>query len=223
MLDYELIKSKKRRTICIQITEHNQVRVLAPTRASNHLIQSFVQEKSKWIQRTQERQRRYQIPPLQFVRGETCYYLGEAYTLQVSHQRNAGTGILGRELVIYAASDEPDVVKLQLCKWYKSQALDILTDRVYAYQKRMGVQAKGISIRNQKTRWGSCSSKGNLNFNWRLVMAPLSVLDYVVVHELCHLIHMNHSREFWLEVERYFPDFKAQKKWLKEKALTLRF
>ncbi len=104
------------------------------------------------------------------------------------------------------------------------EEVDALADEALAYfppltakiSKIMGVEYNGITIRNQKTRWGSCSSKGNLNFNCLLMLAPESVRQYVVIHELCHLTHMNHSPAFWALVEKYCPNFKEEKKWLKD-------
>ncbi len=96
------------------------------------------------------------------------------------------------------------------------RALQKIPERVRYYAKIMNVQYGRITIRNQKTRWGSCSGKGNLNFNCLLMLAPENVLDYVVVHELCHLIEMNHSKAFWDQVERVMPDYKKYRQWLKE-------
>lgn len=96
------------------------------------------------------------------------------------------------------------------------KALSVIPDKVKYYAEIMGVTYGRITIRNQKTRWGSCSSKGNLNFNCLLMLMPDRVLDYVVVHELCHLRQMNHSKKFWKEVERYMPDYPNYKKWLNE-------
>ena len=96
------------------------------------------------------------------------------------------------------------------------KALDIIPRRVEYFAKRIGVTYGRITIRNQKTRWGSCSSKGNLNFNCLLMLVPSEVLDYVVVHELCHRKEMNHSKAFWIEVEKVLPDYRDMVKWLKE-------
>ena len=101
------------------------------------------------------------------------------------------------------------------------EALKVIPERVEYFAKVIGVTYGKITIRNQKTRWGSCSSKGNLNFNCLLMLAPSEVLDYVVVHELCHRKQMNHSKAFWAEVEKVCPDYKAAKKWLKEEGSQL--
>lgn len=101
------------------------------------------------------------------------------------------------------------------------EALKVIPERVEYFAKVIGVTYGKITVRNQKTRWGSCSSKGNLNFNCLLMLAPPEVLDYVVVHELCHRKQMNHSKAFWAEVEKVCPDYKAAKKWLKEEGSQL--
>lgn len=114
------------------------------------------------------------------------------------------------------AGKETDLKTIELEKRYKKAAMDYIPKRVAYYAGIMDVSYGKISIRDAKTRWGSCSSSGNLSFSWRLMLAPFSVLDYVVVHELCHRVHMNHSKEFWHLVEYYIPDYKIKRKWLKE-------
>lgn len=106
-------------------------------------------------------------------------------------------------------------------KRYRDAAKEYIPKRVAYYHQFTGGHYEKITIRDQKTRWGSCSGTGNLSFNFRLMLAPPRVLDYVVVHELCHLTHMNHSRDFWNMVERILPDYKEQRKWLKENGHTL--
>lgn len=101
------------------------------------------------------------------------------------------------------------------------EALKVIPERVEYFAKVIGVTYGKITVRNQKTRWGSCSSKGNLNFNCLLMLAPPEVLDYVVVHELCHRKQMNHSKAFWLEVEKVLPNYKEVRKWLKEEGIQM--
>ena len=101
-------------------------------------------------------------------------------------------------------------------KRYRKAARDTFTARVAYYHQFTGGNYTSITIRDQKSRWGSCSSRGTLSFNYRLIFAPLKVLDYVVVHELCHLSHMNHSKDFWSMVETVMPEYKVYKSWLRE-------
>lgn len=113
-------------------------------------------------------------------------------------------------------SDLSAVQRTALEKRYKEAARSYIPKRVAYYHAMTGGTYNHITIRSQKTRWGSCSSKGTLSFNWRLMLAPPAILDYVVVHELCHLTHMNHSPMFWQSVESVYPDYKNARKWLKE-------
>lgn len=99
--------------------------------------------------------------------------------------------------------------------WLREKAREAICERAEEYSKLIGVCYSNIRIKDTKTRWGSCSSKGNLNFSWRIIMAPVVVMDYIIIHELCHLRHMNHSKEYWKTVEQYMPDYKQYKEWLK--------
>ncbi|EKN42554.1 zinc-dependent protease, partial [Clostridium botulinum CFSAN001627] len=114
------------------------------------------------------------------------------------------------------------IIKDNLEKFYKEKAVKVLKERTDYYSNILKVAPKNIVIKNQKTLWGSCSSKGNINYNYKIVMAPLKILDYIVVHELCHLVHMNHSKDFWQLVESIIPDFKERRNWLKENGYKLK-
>ena len=111
---------------------------------------------------------------------------------------------------------ERELIKEMLTKWYKDSFGDIVRERIEKYSPELNVAPAKIFIKNQKTRWGSCSTKGNINLNWLLVMTPLEIIDYVIVHELSHLKVMNHSQEFWTLVESILTDYKERRKWLKE-------
>lgn len=106
---------------------------------------------------------------------------------------------------------------------YKEKAFSIFHERCRLYSVRIGVSYKNLALSNAKGRWGSCSAMGRLRLNWRLVMAPLEVIDYVIVHELAHLKELNHSQRFWAVVETALPSYRREKKWLKENALLLHF
>jgi predicted metal-dependent hydrolase len=131
-------------------------------------------------------------------------------------------GLEGTELraVLPASVPEeqrPQVLKAAIEKWYRAEAARQLPPRVHELARRDGLTFRRIFIKGQKTRWGSCSSLGNLNFNWRLMMCPPEVIDYIIIHELCHLREMNHSPRFWKLVEERCPDYKERKAWLKQK------
>lgn len=149
-----------------------------------------------------------------------CFpYLGREYELDIRRYlsyKKPGVKPEGNRLVVLTASIEEQVIEAALKQWYSQQAGRIIRERVEYYQKILQEPISCIRIKDVKSRWGSCSSKRNLNFNWRLVMAPPEVLDYVVVHELCHLKEMNHSKAFWALVESILPDYKRQREWLKE-------
>lgn len=113
-------------------------------------------------------------------------------------------------------SELTDTQRLALEKRYIAAAKEYFPKRVTHFHQFTGGSYNRITIRDQKTRWGSCSARGTLSFNWRLMLAPPAILDYVVVHELCHLTHMNHSAAFWQKVESVYPDYRTARKWLKD-------
>lgn len=129
---------------------------------------------------------------------------------QLDISRKFGKSGNRKSVVVETRSDVTEIHKLA------EFALKVILVKVKNYASLMNVQYGRITIRNQKTRWGSCSSKGNLNFNCLLMLAPDEVVDYVVIHELCHLIEMNHSKAFWKQVEQMMPDYKKHRKWLKD-------
>ena len=112
-------------------------------------------------------------------------------------------------------------IQQYLDSWYKSRALERLTDKTNRYAEQIGVSPSGISVRNFKSRWGSCDSRGQLLFNWNIIKAPHAIADYVVVHELCHLVHPNHSKDFWALVGRFDAAFQEHRDWLKRMGRSL--
>ncbi len=210
----------KRRTIALIIERDGSLTVRAPKRATLRDIEQFIQEKEEWIQRTREKLKAaINTPPRQFVDGEHFLFLGTEYGLRlVPPQRPAlkfeGGFTLGTSAQVRAEAT--------FIRWYKEQALRIFSERVKHYAEMHGLIPKHIRVTSAKTRWGSCSANGTISFTWRLVMAPLEVIDYVVLHELAHLKVRNHSPRFWKLVESLCPDFKRQRTWLKDHGETLR-
>jgi hypothetical protein len=214
----KLIRSK-RRTIALIIERDGSFVVRAPVRASTAAIETFIQQKADWIIRTRERIKSI-VPILgkQYADGEKFLLLGSSFDLKLvgfqKHLLHFDSGFtLSR-----AAQVKGEQV---FTRWYKERALEIISERVRQYSQQYGFTPKQVKISSAKTRWGSCSPNGTLNFAWRLVMAPLEVIDYVVAHELAHLRVKNHSSKFWKEVESIYPEYKKQRKWLRENGENL--
>ncbi len=121
-----------------------------------------------------------------------------------------------RTLTVITISEDSDFIRNCISDWYRKYAKETLTKKTVYYSKLMQTSYNRLTVKEQKTRWGSCSSKGNLNFNWKLMMMPEAAIDYVVVHELAHRKHMNHSSSFWREVEKTLPDYRDRREWLKK-------
>ncbi len=203
----------KRRTIAIIIEKDGSLTVRAPKRAAQHDIEQFIHEKADWILRTREKLLAIpETPRKQFMDGEKFLFVGREYELKlVAPQRPS----LKFEDEFRLGVTSQSRAALFFTRWYKEQALLVISTRVQHYAALHGFQPKQVKISSATTRWGSCTSSGNLNFTWRLVMAPLEVIDYVVIHELAHLRVHNHSAKFWKLVESIEPQFKERRKWLR--------
>lgn len=217
----QLIRSK-RRSIALEIQEDGTLIVRAPHSLKEAVIQKFVSQKQEWIDKTTHRvlQRREQFRPKQFVEGETFLYLGKEYPLHIAPDMHGK--LLFEDRFILSERYLPKAKKL-FERWYREEAFSVFTERCQFYSQKMGVRYQVIKLSSAKQRWGSCNPKGSLCFNWRLILAPQEIVDYVVVHELAHLKEPNHSSRFWNEVEGIFPDYRNAKKWLKENQGRLHF
>lgn len=156
--------------------------------------------------------------------GDILFYLGEKRVLNVMREprtRAKVKCVMDRILMWIPYEADFEYKRECLEKWYRREAMLIIREKAEEYAESLSVHFKDIRIKDQKSRWGSCSSKGNLNFNWRIIMAPEPVCDYVVIHELCHLVFMDHSANFWNLVERICPDYRQYKKWLKDNGKQL--
>ncbi|PKM78744.1 MAG: M48 family peptidase [Firmicutes bacterium HGW-Firmicutes-15] len=225
VVQFEVI-FRKRKSMTIIVEAPDKVIAIVPIRTGQAIILEKVQAKAPWIIKKLEYFRNVQQlhTPREFADGESFLYLGEDYQLQVEHDIS-----LGRPEVKFKQGRlcicTPTIDKITLASalggWYRQRAKEIIPGRVNYYQYKIPKEPNRIVIKDQKKRWGSCSSKGNLNFNWRIVMAPVAVMDYIVVHEMCHLVHLNHSKEFWNLVAEILPDYKDVQKWLKINGVRL--
>ncbi|CBZ02224.1 predicted zinc-dependent protease, DUF45 family [Clostridium botulinum H04402 065] len=220
-LEY-ILKTKKRKTISIKIGKEFIIEVTAPLGTNEYTIEQVLKKEEKWIIK--------KIKKLKEVENfNGYYYLGELYYLKIKEVRSLyfKLELDSNKFMVYINSGilkekREVIIKDNLEKFYKEKAVKVLKERTDYYSNILKVAPKNIVIKNQKTLWGSCSSKGNINYNYKIVMAPLKILDYIVVHELCHLVHMNHSKDFWQLVESIIPDFKERRNWLKENGYKLK-
>ena len=230
-ITYTLTKSR-RKSLAISVKPDTSVHVRAPFFVTGREIEEFLVKQADWIIKNIDRfsQRRLEeesTPEKQYISGEVLPFLGKDYTLIVNESSKKRPTIkiseLTKEIILSINyNTNPKAKKATLESWYRNQAKEIINEKADYFAKLLGVTYGSIRIKDQKSVWGSCSAKGNLNFNWRLVLTPEEVLDYVVIHELCHRIQMNHSAEFWKNVEHIQPNYKTSRKWLKENTKSLK-
>ncbi len=219
-LEFE-ISYRKRRTLVIQMEPMEKILVLSPMGLSEKYIIEKVLSKGEWILKKLAAFKKTGFLPSkkEFVTGELFLYLGGNYKLYVLLKpgiTRPKVELSQNNIFIFSPIKKHEILRNALVKWYKKEAEKIILKKVQYFKKILMAEPAQIKIKEQKRRWGSCSSRGNIYFNWRIVMAPESVIDYVVVHEIAHLIHANHSPVFYKLVESILPDYKTRKKWLKD-------
>ena len=224
-LRVEVVRSI-RRTAGLRIVGTDlQVRV--PEHLEDQRVAEILKRKRPWIRsKVAELQR---VPPhrtKELVSGESFPYLGRNYRLKVQEGNQVGVCLSGgylRATIRPTEQREHQALRIQqyLENWYRSRALERLQDKTHRYAQQIGVLPAGISVRSFKSRWGSCDKNGEVIFNWNIIKAPHSIVDYVVIHELCHLIHPNHSKDFWQLVGRFDTAYLGHRQWLKEKGTGL--
>ena len=229
---YSIIRTD-RKTMAIIVEPDGTIIIRAPHDLSEETIEEKVKEKRKWVAEkiTKTDEIVKPVPKKrELVSGEKIKLKDKLIRLKI-HQFNKKRTIVELEnntLHIYVSqhlneSERKDELKNAILKWYKEQANDILSKRVEKYSKYFDTKPSCIVIRSQQLRWGSCTKDNQLNFNWRIVMAPVSAIDYIVVHELCHLEEPLHSIEFWNLLESQFPEYRKWKEWLRINGLILDF
>lgn len=212
MVDIHRLIRSRRRTLSLIVERDGSLTVRAPLRLPEAEIKRFVDSKGAWIERKQAQVAQTSPVAHRYLEGELFPFLGEDYTLHlVPGLRPALVFKQGFHLNNLRRSDGEQL----FTRWYRRQARDWIEARVAHYAGLHGFQPGKVRISSARTRWGSCSTRGTLSFTWRLVMAPGQVIDYVVVHELCHLKVLSHSKAFWAHVARILPDYVQMRRWLK--------
>ena len=228
-IDYKVIRSAKRKTIALQIKQ-NEVIVRAPESVSHEYIQLLINDKAQWILNKLANNRHTIATPLpSYLPNSILLIGGIEKKLQIEYQRskpdkalylNDHEANLILPLYVQKKSDDLDYlviqIKKQLASWMKAKAKSYLSYRLDELSQQLEITPTAYQVKRYKARWGSCNNKHELSFNYLLIMAPSWVFDYVIVHELCHIKHLNHSAKFWTLVESHMPNYKDAEKWLKQ-------
>lgn len=220
--DYQIIRRPRRHTASISVKPDCSVQVMVPTDLPMQKIVELVNRKSRWIKskillfqdiNRDQKQKEY-------VSGESFTYLGRNYRLKITEGDSKDVKLAdGRFYVsvpsIMTGNDKSEFIRRKLIEWYKEHAVQRLRQKAIRYAKVVGVQPVSVGLKDYLSRWGSCHQDGRLFFNWKVIIAPHSIVDYVVVHELCHLVYPDHSKEYWGLLETILPDYAERKEWLK--------
>jgi predicted metal-dependent hydrolase len=206
-----------RKTIAISVHPDLRVSVIAPETAVPSAIEAKVRQRAPWILRQQRELELYlpQTPPRRYVSGETHRYLGRQYRLKVREGTPAPVK-LTRGFLIVVTPDKTDTAEVQALVegWYRTQAKRVLPERLDAMWPRfarIGVIEPQLTIRKMTSRWGSCTESGVITLNLKLIQVPKPYIDYVIVHELCHLVEHNHSHRFYHLLDRMMPDWRTRR------------
>jgi len=217
-----LIKSR-RKTIALKIKE-GHVSLHMPTRAPIALAHEFIFKKTAWIQRKLAEQDDKKIAPKECVEGELFLFLGKEYTLHLIPSNTAiSIKKTATSIDVHGRSNRlsKTAIHTALTRWYRQQATLYLNARTAALSLETGLKPHIITVKSYKARWGSCGTHGDIQYNWKLLLAPPDIIDYVIIHELCHLQHHNHFKDFWQLVQSHCPTFNDDRLWLKDYGHTL--
>jgi predicted metal-dependent hydrolase len=183
------------------------------------MVDQILERHKDWILKHKKRfdERISNTVKREFRNGEIFTILEFPYTLLIeqANRVNSKVEFIDNSIVVKKGSNESESIPVILEKNLRKSAKEIFVSRAIHYSKVYGLDFENVTVKDQKSKWGSCSTKGNLNFNWKLIFGPKEVLDYVVIHEVCHLKEMNHSDRFWSLVAQQCPDYKAKRKFLK--------
>lgn len=219
----EVIRTQRVKSADIRV-EEGRVSIIVPDQLPLDRITKLLKNKDRWIREKISLQREA-LPTSckQYISGESFSYLGRNYRLKVIDGLFAPVKLIEGRLVtaLPSSQEQPHMIRNALIRWYKHHAEIKLKAKAQRYSSIIGVIPKSIGVRSFKSRWGSCSPTEQIDFNWKIIMAPNRIVDYVVIHELCHLVHHDHSPLFWKEVERAMPGYAECKEWLKMNAVKL--
>ncbi len=210
-------RTSRVKTVSIRVID-GKVSLIVPQRLSVPRIEKIVSRKSKWIQGKLLLQKQpLVVRAKEYVSGEAFTYLGRNYRLKVKSGKSKTVKLINGRLTVEIPEnvDSLSLIEALVTEWYLAHATKKFQEKTERYSKIVGATPASVGMKTLKSRWGSCSRKGVIHYNWKVIIASSRIVDYVVVHELCHLKYHNHSSQFWKSVERVLPDYRESKEWLK--------
>jgi len=220
-MEYKVIR-KKRKTLGIKISAGGELFVYAPTYVSIKTIENILVKRKEWIEEAKNKIKKY-------VHGDRILFLGKEYKINLikTQDKNINIEFDASKFNVYIYEENSccinDKIKDLLYSKHKEDFFHMINHRINILSEKMSVKPNKVSVRYQKTIWGSCSGDDNISINFKLALAPLDVVDYILIHELCHILHKNHSKEFWMAVQSFMPDYREKRKWLKTNSCNLSF
>lgn len=225
IIEYIIVRSQRAKKVWLKVEDEEGLVVVLPKRKRISTVNEIIWENSKWIKRALERrEERLKNSPPPLGQSKIVIYRGKKIDLKVKNIacKKPIIKLKNNTLSVLIPKDSQKSIKEVLLQWMKEKALLLFYRRVEFFASKLGVSYGSISVKNMKTRWGSCSSTKNLSFNLKLLLAPPEVLDYVVAHEVCHLKYPNHSEKFWKLLKKLLPSYQRNREWLRENALILK-
>ena len=219
MIVPDYIERSKRKTLSLTILKNGNVIVKAPLKMKDEVINHFVEDKQSWIREKLSTIKENQNKFEDVISMQKCLIYGNKYTLVYADVKAIQTTDKF-ELVCPSKFDEQKRQK-SIIQWYKKLAKHALSERLRFIEERINLKSSSLKIGDSRGRWGSCNSYGNIILNYRVVMLPPKIIDYVIVHELCHLLELNHSKNFWANVEKYLPNYELARQGIKEYGFLL--
>lgn len=226
--EFTIARSSRRRSISIEVRKA-QVTLRAPVNVAQSILMRFVQQKAAWVRAKIVEQQQVlaaQPEPRCYTQNSSIPFMGETLRLVLGRGSRAAIARVGQDLHVILSSrsrlSEDEQIRQLLGRWYQQQASIILTQKTAQLTQRMGLTCTQVTIRATRSKWGHCTSRGAIQYNWQILLAPEAIVDYLVAHEVSHLRHHNHSADFWSLVASVCPTFKADRAWLKAEGAHLR-
>lgn len=223
---YDIKRSLRRRSMSLEVSQA-QVTLRAPQFVAQAELDAFVRSKSSWVQQklAEQAQQLQSLPVRRYEEGASVPYLGGELRLIVRRHTRAQILRQGQSLLVLLGSrsrqEESEQVRRLVAGWYQEEALNLLAAKTHEAARRLGVGLREVTVKATRSKWGHCTTQGAIQYNWQILLAPEPIVDYLVAHEVSHLVHHNHSPAFWAVVASLCPDYRQRRAWLKANGMQL--